>query len=224
MSENTHIHKSDYYDPFFTPVTGDVKVHNALERAWKNRDFEIDKYWSRATYFWAFIASTFAAYLSIASSENLDDTTKLFLSFIIIIVGLFLSLAWNLVTIGSKKWQENWEKHIDLLEDAYTGPLYKTVLNQKTYSVSGINQMVSKFIISIWMFLLLFHINQNLNSNVLSLSERVLLGAFVAVASFFCIVMLKKRKDYEILSPAGKYSFRRRFIDYEDPTEVQEQT
>lgn len=218
MSENKHITKTEYYEPFFTRVTGNVKVHNALERAWKNRDFEIDKYWSRATYFWAFIASTFAAYLAIFSSK-LDGNTKFLLSFIIIIVGLFLSIAWNLVTIGSKKWQENWEKHIDLLEDSYTGPLYKTVLNKETYSVSGINQIVSKFIISLWVFLLIFHIRRIPANIQISRFDIGVLVLFLASTTFFCIKMIKKRKDFEVKSRGGKYSFRRRFGDYQNPFE-----
>ncbi len=52
-----------YYEPFLEPANENkTKIGAALERAWKNRDFEIDKYWSRATYFWTFIASAFVGY------------------------------------------------------------------------------------------------------------------------------------------------------------------
>ena len=126
---NSHLLEDEYYSPFEeNNADGKKKRIAALERAWQNRDFEIDKYWSRAAYFWAFIASAFAGYISTANSDNLKKFPEL--PFIIICLGLVFSVAWLLVNIGSKKWQENWEKHIDMLEDEVTGPLYKTVLNK----------------------------------------------------------------------------------------------
>ncbi len=120
----------------------------ALDRAWKNRDFEIDKYWSRATYFWAFIAAAFAGYLAAKDKDVSGDFSQLPL--VLVCLGFIFSLSWLLVNIGSKKWQENWEKHIDLLEDGVTGPLYKTVLKKHSYSVSNVNITVSAFVIAVW--------------------------------------------------------------------------
>ena len=57
------------------------------------------------------------------------------------------------MNIGSKKWQENWEKHIDMLEDEVTGPIYKTVWNGTAYSVSQINIAVSGFVTGVWLVL-----------------------------------------------------------------------
>lgn len=67
------------------------------------------------------------------------------------------SLSWILVNKGSKKWQENWEAHIDMLEDKITGPIYKIVLDKEkyNYSVSKINLNVSRFVLFIWGVLLL---------------------------------------------------------------------
>jgi hypothetical protein len=50
-----HIRPRKYYKPFLEEVEipQNVKLEKALEPAWMNRDYEIDKYWSRATYFWA---------------------------------------------------------------------------------------------------------------------------------------------------------------------------
>lgn len=129
------------------------KLNAALERAWKNRDFEIDKYWSRATYFWAFIASAFAGYLGIVTSDKIDVNFKETYTFMLACIGLIFSVAWVYVNKGSKKWQENWEKHIDMLEDDVTGPIYKTTTTEKGYSVSKINLRVSEFILIIWIVL-----------------------------------------------------------------------
>jgi len=114
----------------------DEDVHTrALERAWKNRDFEIDLYWKRAMYFWAFIASTFTGYLALIGSDKYAHSQASFVEYLLLCLGCLLSLAWVLVNRGSKTWQENWEAHIDLLEDKITGPLYKTVLFKSTHSV-----------------------------------------------------------------------------------------
>lgn len=60
---------------------------------------------------------------------------------ILISLGLIFSVAWTLAISGSKHWQENWEKHIDILEDYITGPLYKTIYYSKLfYSVSKVNK------------------------------------------------------------------------------------
>lgn len=129
------------------------KLEAALERAWKNRDFEIDKYWSRATYFWAFIASAFAGYLGILASDKIEVNLKQTYTFMLACIGLIFSVAWIFVNKGSKKWQENWEKHIDMLEDYVTGPIYKTTITERGYSVSKINLRVSEFIFGVWAIL-----------------------------------------------------------------------
>lgn len=54
---------------------------------------------------------------------------------------------------GSKTWQRHWEIHVDMLENEITGPLYKVITSPKTFSVSKINEIVSQFIIMIWIIL-----------------------------------------------------------------------
>jgi|SRR5690554_6191691 len=145
------------------------KEENALERAQDIRKFEIELYWKRATYFWAFIGATFAGFLAIQASEaqNKQD-----LSVILSCLGVVFSFAWFCVNRGSKFWQENWEKHVDILEDDVTGPLYKVVLyrNLEGYtksekalnwvtgpsalSVSKINQLISLYVAILWVMLL----------------------------------------------------------------------
>ncbi|MFM2394507.1 MAG: hypothetical protein RLZZ546_2489, partial [Bacteroidota bacterium] len=41
-------------------------LEESLTRAYSIRQFELDLYWKRATYFWAFIAVTFTAYFIVA--------------------------------------------------------------------------------------------------------------------------------------------------------------
>lgn len=116
---------------------------NALNKAWEIRNYEINMYWKRAGYFWAFITTIIVAFYYVIQSDKLGHKYV----FITSLLGVAFSLAWFYSNIASKHWQENWENHIDLLEDKYYGRLYKTVLSQyKTPakpSVSRINLKLS---------------------------------------------------------------------------------
>lgn len=139
--------------------SGEVQKE-ALKQALDIRKFEIDLYWRRATYFWAFIAAAFAAYFALqkgADSANL---------YVVTCLGLLFSLAWYFVNRGSGAWQRNWEAHVDLLEDEIMGPLYKTLINRRTYrfidllepfsfSPSRINNLLSLLVTATWCVLLL---------------------------------------------------------------------
>lgn len=126
----------------------------AWEKSWEIRNFEIQMYWKRATYFWAFIASVFAAYFVVIAGEDYVLTELNMHQYVLIWVGLILSIAWTMVNHGSKLWQENWEKHIDMLENKISGPLYKVILRRHSYSVSKINERISWMMIGLWMALL----------------------------------------------------------------------
>lgn len=144
------------------------KERDALEHALEIRKFEIDLYWKRATYFWAFIGATFAGYGAVqASSIQSRGDLSVFLASL----GTVFSFGWFCVNKGSKHWQENWEDHVDLLEDSIVGPLYKTVLKRPkpvgakqvairwitgpaSLSVSKINQIISLFVTFLWSLLL----------------------------------------------------------------------
>lgn len=143
------------------------KAALALEHALDIRKFEIELYWKRAGYFWALIAVAFAGFFAVLASEHLDD--KKFFAYVIGVIGFVFTWAWFLVNRGSKFWQENWENHVDMLEDSSIGPLYKTILHRPKeqhyldkyvtgpakVSVSKINQWVSLFTLLIWIALIL---------------------------------------------------------------------
>jgi len=135
----------------------------ALEKAWDTRNFEIDKFWQRSAYFWGFIALIFGGYIAIVTEKSGILSKKMYLDFYLILLGIIFSVAWLLVICGSKRWQENWEKHIEYLEDEITGPLYKTIYHKGNYyySVSGINQILVCIVILIWGILLIQYIYTN---------------------------------------------------------------
>jgi hypothetical protein len=122
---------------------------------------EIDLYWRRAAYFWTFIAAAFGAFFLLEKLGNTPTASQ----FLVACVGLVFSVAWSLANRGSKYWQDNWEQHVDLLENEITGPLYKmnagkqdgvsrwSLLEAYPFSVSRINQVLSLFVVAIWAIL-----------------------------------------------------------------------
>jgi len=140
-------------------------AETALEKALDIRKFEIDLYWKRATYFWLLNGAAFVGYITAANNKPSHDDLLVMIS----CIGLVLSFAWYLVNRGSRQWQDNWESHVDMLEDCVTGPLYKTVLRAPEtagvmkrllsgagqFSVSKINIIVSAFAVVIWLILII---------------------------------------------------------------------
>jgi hypothetical protein len=136
----------------------------ALDLALEIRKFEIELYWKRATYFWAFIAVALGGYVSILAAKDLTHNERREALLTASCLGLVFSVAWYFVNRASKFWQENWEKHVDLLEDAVIGPLYKTVLSDDDlrfwrlwgpyrFSVSKLNQILSLFVVLLFLLL-----------------------------------------------------------------------
>lgn len=139
-------------------IESTTKLYKAYEKAWDARKFEIDNYWKRTTYFWAFQITSFTGYLAVlnSSSYNQEPSKNPQVLYLIISIGIITSLSWSLINIGSKFWQRHWEKYLDVLEDKITGPLYKTIYAYKstrTFSVSKLNEMISRFFVIIWLVL-----------------------------------------------------------------------
>jgi hypothetical protein len=69
----------EYYKRFGIVMNGQTQEYEvtkpemlvkAYTKAWENRDFEIDKFWTRAAYFWGFIVLIFGGYITILTSEH----------------------------------------------------------------------------------------------------------------------------------------------------------
>jgi hypothetical protein len=149
-------------DDYQHEFSDDRKRECAYKLALQIRQFEIELYWKRTTYFWTLIAAAFAGYFALASSDK--SAVHPGLLFLVSCIGLVLSTSWYLVNRGSKYWQENWERHVDALEDEFAGPLYKTTISNEQFcwykfwkgypfSVSKVNQLTSLFIALVWLSL-----------------------------------------------------------------------
>jgi hypothetical protein len=178
------------------------KREKALLQALDIRKFEIDLYWKRAAYFWTLIAAAFAGYVALLSKDDFSD--KEFVVLVVACLGLLFSFAWSCVNRGSKQWQENWENHVDMLEDDVIGPLYKIVLRRRppenkwewvinamtgpgTYSVSGINQIISTFMVLLWVVLVARSLHLDLSTKIDFLASSVVLATVLACISFVVI-------------------------------------
>jgi hypothetical protein len=153
----------EYLALFTGKVAGSEKqkAEKALDFALDIRKFEIELYWKRATYFWTFIGAALAGYALVYKAT--EPNPNAWLSLLFSSLGLLFSTAWYLVNRGSKFWQNNWERHVDLLEDEVMGPLYKTIAHDPAswnpltasaqYSVSKLNQILSLFVLAFWVVL-----------------------------------------------------------------------
>jgi hypothetical protein len=184
-----------------------LRAEKALDLALDIRKFEIDLYWKRATYFWTFIAAAFAGYALVYAKSNTSDNSWLLLVFSCL--GFIFSVAWYLVNRGSKFWQTNWERHVDLLETQVIGPLYKIIAHDVDnnnffksfltasgrYSVSKINQILSAFISLFWMLLILkslWPISCSLEPNYFKIIVLI-----VTVSSVCCLFRFGKSENKE---------------------------
>lgn len=177
----------------------------AFEKAHEIRKFEIELYWKRTTYFWAFIAFSFGAYIAIVSSESKEFTNRENYAFVITCIGFIFSLSWYLVNRASKHWQTNWEVIIDDLEDEFTGDLMKRHIKNNNkwyeltlsyrYSVSRINQIVSLFITIVWVILMCFSGYQILSISTFSLSGNWMFPIFFIVTIAFFVILAKWGKS-----------------------------
>ncbi|HFK6417233.1 hypothetical protein KGP24_08830 [Enterobacter sp. JBIWA008] len=164
----------------------------ALEKAHDIRKFEIELYWKRATYFFAFFTVVTTAF-----GLTLSNYRYSHLAPAIAIIGVVFSCCFYYVNVGSKYWQENWEFIIDKIEYYITGNLYKAFFfeseHTKRPSVSKINIYLSRFIIAVWLACFCYSF-YNIFSSHLYLSIFYFLAFIYSVGTtlFFCD---KKIKD-----------------------------
>jgi hypothetical protein len=123
----------------------------ALKHAHETREFEIRLYWQRSLFFWGFILTLFAGLGLMITAKKQTDLIRLMILGISLL-GLFVNYAWLVLERGAKSWQENWELHIDYLENDFTGRLHKTVLGEgdKFFSVSRITRSIIIAFLLFW--------------------------------------------------------------------------
>jgi hypothetical protein len=132
------------------PQNVDGSKRAALDRAHEMRKFEIDNYWKRATYFWSFQLIAFTVLGLMFKDGKLPSQVQILQ--IPAAIGALSGFVGYLSAKGSKYWQENWEAHVDMLEDSVEGRLTQTIWSQgkRSHSVTRINQSFMLIITTSW--------------------------------------------------------------------------
>lgn len=136
-------------------VTDRDELKKVCELAHDIRQFEIELYWKRATYFWAFQLVAFAALGLLFKDGEVKNPQLLTIP---ASIGVITAFAGILTARGSKFWQENWEAHVDLLEEATQERLTQVVLCRRSpqYSVSRVNESLLHLLTIGWTVVLFF--------------------------------------------------------------------
>jgi hypothetical protein len=174
-----------------------TRLEAAFKKAWELRSFEIDKFWQRSIYFWGFIAFIFGGYVYCITGVSSSIARAMYFDLYMILLGGIFSVAWLLVICGSKRWQDNWEAHIDELENEITGPLYKTVYykGKEYYSVSKISKTLAQVVIIVWCILLIRYVFDNCTmfKDIFTYFPQVEISFFVIlpiIATIGCVIHL----------------------------------
>src|ERR1017187_9081897 len=111
--------RNRYFQALGIGIDEEPKLEAARRLAHDIRQFEIELYWKRATYFWAFQLIAFTTLGLLFKDGNIVGLGQLPLGRLLIPapIGVITALAGYLTARGSKFWQKNWEAHVDLLED-----------------------------------------------------------------------------------------------------------
>lgn len=210
----TRIDSKEAYEKLFSSG----KRAELLKTAMNVRKFEIEMYWKRTAFFWAFIVSIYTAFFFLLTKQKSDE-------YAIYLVGLsFLaivfSIAWIFANKGSKFWQENWEQHVSLLESE---PLYDVFLNSKEtcswwnpfkeydFSVSKINLFLSHvvFFSSLFIFFIslqsFFHWHFCCECQEITLF--IILGVLAILATIWGFCHCKGHKNLKITNNVEKSPF-----------------
>ena len=130
------------------------KLKAALELAHDIRQFEIELYWKRATYFWAFQLIAFSALGLLLKDGHISPLSQLPLGRLLIPapIGVITAFAGYLTARGAKFWQQNWESHVDILEDVTKERLTHVILcrHPPQFSVSRVNQKLLGYLTLGW--------------------------------------------------------------------------
>lgn len=135
------------------------------------RKFEIDLYWKRSTYYWAFTVVAFAAFGVIAGRINhVPEPLRYSLLPVVASVGLIFALALYLSSRGSSYWHAHWETLNEEVARLEIGDFFRVMLDPRSgggigigaklfnaypASVTKINAIVALALSVVWLGLLL---------------------------------------------------------------------
>jgi hypothetical protein len=189
--------KRDEYLAALALPTADVSAPSyaakraALERAHKLRQFEIENYWKRATYFWAFQLAAFTL-LGLLWGKILGEAPRLQENVLLVPAGLgaITGLVGWMTARGSKFWQENWECHVDMLEGELEGRLTQVIFNRGSakFSVSRTNEKLLLVLTTGWFTFFIVILGYPWVSNISEVWQRLLALTGLVLA---CVIVIE---------------------------------
>lgn len=184
------------------------------EIALETRKFEIDLYWRRTAYYWAFSAAIIAAYALVYTKKDPNPESNILLS-VLALCGVVFSWGWYLANRGSKYWQENWEDHIAQQITRHYGPIFKILkcpehkpicgIGGFPYSVSKINQLTSGFMFCVWIILLIISLYVVMNKWLACIYAKwgiitIVIGVGIIAAIMFVVIYFLKKFSQQSVS------------------------
>lgn len=183
----------------------------AYETAVETRKLEIELFWKRSFFFWGFIASAFAAYAALRSSDP-------YIALVAACFGFVCSVAWTLSNRGSKFWQESWETKVERIEPVTEAMFYQSEKNSATqnfwlsarrYSVSKLAIALSDYSIIVWLLVIAWElVNLFCPTAATSCVRQVAIVIFVFFSLLYGAALLvagrSSSRSGETLSPAFK--------------------
>jgi len=165
----------------------------ALDRAHDLRKFEIENYWKRATYFWSFQVIAFVVLGFILKDGNLPASIQILQ--IPAAIGATSGFVGYLSAKGSKFWQENWESHVDMLEQEIEGRLTQSIWSdgKRSHSVSRLNQAFILTLTLSWIAVMAFASCDKIPSIVVQLSPWCV---FVALLVILAVIGWYTRQNF----------------------------
>ncbi|CAI1979875.1 LptF/LptG family permease [Serratia proteamaculans] len=174
------------------------KIEEAYNKSHDIRKFEIELYWKRSTYFWTFISVLIAVCGGVSAGFFKDGKiAKELLSFLFCasVLGYFISLQFLVTCLSGKQWQENWERHIDILEPYFSGNLYKLnlVKGNIRHSISLSNEIIVLSITFVWFGISIY------SMSYISVNFMLIGLAFIGITTgFYLWKSLKRSKNTDI--------------------------
>lgn len=178
------------------------KLEALLKKSWEIRDFEIELFWKRATYFSVIVGALLVAFYNTQDCKNCNNLANIDYKLIISFLGCVSSFVWWLSNRGSKFWQENWEKHIDLLENEINnGDIYRLVLGKRNnaFSVSKLNIYFSFVVFIAWITLyysLIFSISLFSAITIIQVFKILIIPTILLTIYFRCKTSFKDEKSF----------------------------
>ncbi|KPD10376.1 hypothetical protein AN476_21310 [Phaeobacter sp. 11ANDIMAR09] len=178
-SYDTHLgsqmFSADFKRLYFLAIGVEERDKAGLEEAYKTahriREFEIELYWKRTAYIWAMQAALIGIVLFLKSGGDVRIKLDFFNPSIVIstspssstlisilltsTLALTVAWLWYLLIEGAKFWQDNWERHVDILGEKLGQNLYQVYPIRKfdglePYSVTKINGYVVVSFVIFW--------------------------------------------------------------------------